>query len=59
MGEQPALQLSLLGAGSQCQEIERIGILKNLFGQIGIFRRKCTGEIRNGLACRSCSRAEI
>jgi len=45
MDQQTALQFALFGAFGQGQKIKVVGVLQNLHGQIGAFRRQRLGEV--------------
>jgi hypothetical protein len=50
MDQQTALQFALFGAFGQGWKIKVVGVLQNLLGQVGAFRRKRSGEIRESFA---------
>jgi hypothetical protein len=48
--EQPALEVSLLRVGAQREEVEDVGVLQALLGEVGVGRRERGLEIRQRLA---------
>ncbi len=50
MNQQTPFQFPLFGARGQRQKIELVRVFKELFRQVGAFRRKGLGEVRDGFA---------
>ena len=52
VGEQGALDVALLGGGREREEVEVVGVLKDLLGEVGLRRGQGTLEVGNRLALR-------
>ena len=50
MLQQPALELALRHLGAERQEVEAVGVLHQLLGQVGLRRRQGPGEVGERLA---------
>jgi hypothetical protein len=53
MPDQPVLDGALVGAIAQSQEIEKIGVLRDSLGKIGLRRRQGCSEIAHRIALPS------